>query len=117
MTDDERFVYKIVHMAFKEEYVVADSPEEAASAGKGGWDTGAYAYGDPSGQPNPVCSVEELTQVPLVGDKTVQRLLDAESAVSLGPLSDTDALRDADVTRLRNQLERWSQTINSGGTT
>lgn len=117
MVDDDRAVYKVVHMAFKTEYVVADSSEEARSASTAGWDTGDYVYGDPSGQPNPVCPVEDLTQVPLIGDKTVERLLEAETAVSLGPLSDTDALRDADVTRLRNQLDRYSQAINSGGTT
>lgn len=114
-TDDtERHVYKVTHCAFKTEFVVASSSEEARENASGGWCTGDYAYGHPSSKPYQAFPAEKLGQIPLVGDKTVQRLLGADSPVPLGPASDTDAIRDADVTRLRNQLETPANRPDTG---
>lgn len=112
MSDSNRTVYAVLHQAFKTEYVVAESEKEAQEAAAGGWDTGDYAYGETTGTPNPVCPVEALSQVPMIGTTTIDRLLETESAIPLGPASTVDALPKRDVTRVRNQLENPSTRPN-----
>lgn len=100
----DRSVYQVTHCAFRSEFVVASSHEEATDAAAGGWDAGDYVYGnvEPGDE---VCHVARLSEMPQIGETTVQRLLNADSPVPLGPSADPDTIQKGDVTRLRNRLE------------
>lgn len=103
-TGDDKAVYKVQHLAFRDEFVVASGPNEARESAAGGWDCGEFAYGEASQAGDRLCDVEELAELPNVGDTTVQRLLEADSPQALGPAAES-ALPKRDQTRLRNALD------------
>lgn len=115
-----RMVYEVTHCAFKTEYVVAESQEqawEAANTGHNGWGTGDYDEGEVSSTPHLIGDAEDLQELPQIGSVTVQRLLNSDSAIPLGPRSATRDISDSTATRLRNRLEetKYRLMLERGG--
>jgi len=102
-SESEKRVYEVTHCAFKTEYVIACDSEEARDAATAGWDTGDYTYGHPYNG-RIAAEIGDLAELPGVGGITVQKLLEADSPLSLAPNADTP-LRQRDETRLKNALE------------
>lgn len=113
MSSDDLGVYKVDHLAFRTEYVVAESREEANRNAACGYDCGEFVYGDTE-PGDRVCDVDDLDELDHIGSVTVARLLDADGPVPLGPASDTDAISKRTVTRLRNQLEQNGRSLYVG---
>ena len=101
-------VYRVDHLAIKTEYVVAESEDEALDSAAGGWSCGDFAYAD-ADHPTRLCSVLDLAELDGVGGTTIQRLLDADGPVPLGPAS--TALGKRDVTRLRRRLNNQRRKL------
>lgn len=99
----DRAVYRLTHMAFKSEFVIASSEEQAREATRGGYDSGEFTQGSPD-YPEKVCEIGELAELDGVGGITVQRLLEADGPLSLGPRGELP-LRQRDHTRLTNAVE------------
>lgn len=109
-------IYRVTHCAYKSEYVVASSGEEAREAAAGGFDHGEFVYGEIPAKGDSVAPVTELSNLQNVGETTVERLLDADSPVPFGPASETDALPPRDITRVRNRLsQRAAEHTLRGG--
>lgn len=95
-------LYRVTHVAFCGEYVLASDPDEAKENAVGGFDSGDYVKGH-AYKGEPEGPVGRLLELDYIGERTVQRLLDADGPVPLGPASDLP-LRQRDETRLKNRL-------------